>query len=152
MVSAPLVPCMTLRLPSDAEILKLGAGMTVSVADCVAPALDADITTAVEEGTAFVATVKDVAVDPAGTVTAAGTAATFVSLLESATCTPALGAGPLRVTVPVEVCAPPTTFVGFNVKEMSVGAGTAIGACSKNMTEGWGSVSEMPTNCAGEIM
>src|SRR5579859_7354255 len=146
MVSAPLVPCMTLRLPSDAEILKLGAGMTVSVADCVAPALDADIMTVVEEVTAFVATVKDVAVDPAGT------AATFVSLLESATCTPALGAGPLRVTVPIEVCAPPTTFVGFNVKEMSVGAGTAIGACSKDMTEGWGSVNEMPTNCAGEIM
>ena len=152
MVLAPLVPCMTLRLVGDAERLKLGAGIIVSVADCVAPALEAEITTPVEEGTALVATVKDAEVDPAGTVTAAGTVAKFVLLLESVTCTPALRAGALRATVPVEVCAPPTTVVGLNIKEVSVGAGVAVGACSKKMTAGWGSVNEITTNCAGEII
>jgi hypothetical protein len=36
------------------------------------------------------------------------------------TCAPPVGAGPLSVTVPVEVCAPPVTLVGFSVSEESV--------------------------------
>jgi len=44
-------------------------------------------------------------------------------LLESATCAPPAGAGPLKVTVPVEDCKPPITLVGFNVSEATVGGG-----------------------------
>ena len=47
-------------------------------------------------------------------------------LLESATCTPPAGAGPLSVTVPVEDCKPPMTLDGFNVSEETVGRGTGF--------------------------
>lgn len=47
---------------------------------------------------------------PASTVTVAGTWATAL-LVESATTAPPVGAGPVRVTVPVEV-APPVTELG----------------------------------------
>jgi len=72
-------------------------------------------------------TVKVVLVAPAGTVTLNGTVARFVLLLESMTCAPPAGAGALSVTVPVEVCRPPTTLVGFSVSEERVGAGGGAG-------------------------
>jgi len=59
-------------------------------------------------------------VAPAGTVTLAGTVATVVSLLERETMAPAVGAGPLSVTLPVEG-DPPLTLVGFSVSEVRVG-------------------------------
>ena len=65
-------------------------------------------------------------VDPAGTATLEGTLAAPL-LLESATCAPPVGAGPLNVTVPVEDCTPPITLVGFSVSEESVGAGGGAG-------------------------
>ena len=65
-------------------------------------------------------TVKVAAVAPAATVTLDGTVATAVLLLESWMVTPADGAAPLRVTVPVDGL-PPTTFDGFNFNEDSVG-------------------------------
>ena len=70
--------------------------------------------------TRFVVTVKVAAVAPAAMVTLDGTVATAVLLLESWMVTPADGAAPLRVTVPVDGL-PPTTFDGFNFNEDSVG-------------------------------
>ena len=62
---------------------------------------------------------------PAGTVTLEGTVAAAL-LLESVTCAPPAGAGPLSVTVPVDDCTPPTTLVGFNVSEETVGRGGGV--------------------------
>lgn len=70
--------------------------------------------------TRFVLTVKVAVVAPAATVTLDGTVATAVLLLESWMVTPAGGAAPLRVTVPVDGL-PPTTFDGFNFNEDNVG-------------------------------
>jgi len=67
-------------------------------------------------------TVKVALVAPAGTVTLEGTVAARL-LLESRTCAPPAGAGPLSVAVPVEDCAPPTTLVGFSSTEETVGRG-----------------------------
>ena len=71
--------------------------------------------------TALVLTVKFALLAPAATVMLAGTLAAPLSL-ESCTCAPPVGAGPLSVTVPVEDCAPPVTLMGFSVSEESVGA------------------------------
>ena len=77
--------------------------------------------------TALVLTVKVVLVAPAGTITLEGTLAAPGLLLESATCAPPVGAGPLSVTVPVEDCIPPTTLAGFSISEERAGAGGAAG-------------------------
>ena len=61
---------------------------------------------------------------PAGTITLEGTLAAPL-LLESATCAPPAGAGPLSVTVPVED-VPPITLVGFSVTEETVGSGGGV--------------------------
>src|SRR3989440_12132661 len=60
-------------------------------------------------------------------------------LLESVTCAPPAGAGPLSVTVPVDDCVPPVTLVGFNVSEETVGrgGGRTVGGGGG---EGWGMV------------
>ena len=79
--------------------------------------------TLVGSKTAEVLTVKVAVVAPAGTVTVEGTLATEVLLLERATCAPPAGAGPLRVTVPVEDCTPPITLLGFNESEATVRGG-----------------------------
>lgn len=57
---------------------------------------------------------------PFGIVTLPGTEATVELLLDRDTTAPPLGAGPLRVTVPVER-SPPTTDEGFNERERSTG-------------------------------
>jgi hypothetical protein len=90
------------------------------------PLYDADIVEEVEIRTADVLTVKVALVAPAGTVTVEGTVAAPVLLLESVTCAPPAGAGALKVTVPVDDCKPPTTPVGFNVSEETVGSGTGV--------------------------
>ena len=87
----------------------------------VTPAYDAEIVTGVDAVTALVLTVNVALLAPAATVTLAGTVAVDVLLLDRETATPPLGAGPLSVTVPVEVCPPPVTLVGFSVSEERVG-------------------------------
>jgi hypothetical protein len=72
-----------------------------------------------------VLTVNVALVAPAGTVTTEGTLAAPLSLAR-ANCAPPAGAGPLKVTVPVEDCIPPSTLVGFNVSEDTVGSGAGI--------------------------
>jgi hypothetical protein len=69
--------------------------------------------------------VAEVAVD--GTITLAGTVAAEELLLDNVTTVPAEGGNPLRVTVPVELAEPPTTLVGFNVKDArAVAAGFTV--------------------------
>jgi len=82
--------------------------------------------TVVDAVTALVFTGNVALVAPAGTATLEGTLAAPL-LLESATCAPPAGAGPLSVTAPVEDCAPPITLVGFSVSVERVGAGGGAG-------------------------
>ena len=79
----------------------------------------------VDAATALVSTGNVALVAPAGTATLEGTLAAPL-LLESATCAPPAGAGPLNVTAPVEDCAPPITLVGFSVSEETTGSGGGV--------------------------
>src|SRR6266446_7006128 len=103
----------------------------------------------VTASTALVLTVKVAPVAPAGTITLEGTLAAPL-LLESATCAPPAGAGPLSVTVPVEEF-PPVTLVGFSESEERE---TDAGAedSSKSKIAGLGSFSETATNFEGDII
>jgi hypothetical protein len=106
--------------------------------------------TVVDAATALVLTTNVTLVAPAATVTLAGTLAAVVLLLESATCAPPVGAGPLSVTVPVEEF-PPVTLVGFNEsEEREREAGTE--ESSKSQIAGLGSFSGTATNFEGEII
>jgi len=78
------------------------------------------IVTDAELETTLVFTVNAALVDPAATVTFAGTEATAVLLLDKATLIPPAGAGPFNVTVPVDV-TPPATGLGAKVSEEGVG-------------------------------
>jgi hypothetical protein len=88
---------------------------------------DAEIVAEVERRTMDVFTVKVALVAPAGTNTLEGTRAAPL-LLESMTVAPPAGAGALRATMPVEVCRPPITLVGFSVSEERVAGGGGAGA------------------------
>lgn len=104
----------------------------------------------VEVATALVPTVNVALMAPAATVTLEGTVAAVVLLLESVTCAPPAGAGPLSVTVPVEEF-PPVTLVGFSETEERVrDAGTEDS--SKSQTAGLGSFSGTATNFEAEII
>src|SRR5438034_554651 len=99
----------------------VGRGGSGEVSHCVAvvPTYDAEIVTGVDAATALVLIVKVAVVLAAGTVTVEGTLAAAL-LLESVTCAPPAGAGPLSVTVPVDDCTPPITLVGIYVSDKSV--------------------------------
>ena len=86
---------------------------------------EAEIVAEVDMRTTDVFTVKVTLLLPAGTVTLEGTLAATL-LLESVTCAPPAGAGPLSVTVPVDDCVPPVTLVGFNVSEETDTGGADI--------------------------
>ena len=77
--------------------------------------------TAVEAATALVPTGKVALVAPAGTVTLPATVATAELLLDSVTCAPPPGAGPLSVTVPVGEDVPPVTLEALRVSEVRIG-------------------------------
>src|SRR5207237_6322375 len=86
-------------------------------------------------GTARVSMVNLALVDPAGTVTFAGTLATAGLLLESATTTPSLGAGPLRAMVPVEEL-PPVALEGFSANTAKIGGRTVnVAVCVTPLKE-----------------
>jgi hypothetical protein len=106
--------------------------------------------TVVDTTTALVLTVKDAVVAPAATVTLEGTVATDVLLLESVTCAPPAGAGPLSVTVPVEEF-PPVTVVGFRESEETE-TDAGVEEVSKSRIAGLGSFSESATNFEAEII
>jgi len=93
----------------------------VSEAVLVTPAYDAEMVTGVDAVTALVLTVNVALLIPAATVTLVGTLAAPLSL-ESITCAPPVGAGPLSVAVPVEDCVPPVTLEGFSASEESIEA------------------------------
>jgi hypothetical protein len=128
-----------------------GTGCTVSEAVRLTPPYAPEMVTAVDAATALVLTVNVALVAPAATVTLAGTRATVVLLLESATCAPPVGAGRLNVTAPVDAF-PPTTLVGFNASDDNDRDVVVLGASSNSRMAGFGSFSEMPTNFEGEIM
>jgi hypothetical protein len=107
--------------------------------------------TVVEAATALVLTVNVALVAPAATVTLGGVLATVVLLLESATVAPPAGAAPLSVTVPVEEF-PPVTLVGFSDSDERETDAGAEEDSSKSRTAGLGSLCEMATNFAGEII
>jgi hypothetical protein len=77
------------------------------------------IVTIVVDVTAVVLMVNVAVVAPAATVTLAGTVAEPL-LLESNAAAPPAGAGPFRVTVPVEL-VPPITVAGFIATEDRTG-------------------------------
>ena len=87
------------------------------------PLYVAAIVTLVAISTTAVSTVNVALLAPAAIVTVAGTEAAPL-LLESATAAPPAGAGPFRVTVPVEVSRPPTTCVGFRLSEVRTAGNT----------------------------
>jgi len=91
----------------------------------VALLYEAEIVAEVDKRTVDVFTVKVTLLLPAGTVTLEGTLVAAL-LLESITCAPPAGAGPLRVTVPVDDWVPPITLAGFNVSDETVGRGAGV--------------------------
>src|ERR1700716_4119189 len=92
--------------------------------------------TGVDAVTALVFTGNVALVAPAGTATLEATQAAPL-LLESATCAPPAGAGPLNVTVPIEEF-PPVTLVGFSVSEERETDAGAEEDRSKSKTAGLG--------------
>ena len=99
---------------------------TARLAVCVELLYDAEIVADVDTTTIDVLTVNVALLLPAGTFTLEGTLAAPL-LLESVTCAPPAGAGPVSVTVPVEDWTPPTTLVGLNVSEETDGRTTGTG-------------------------
>ena len=118
------------------------------------PLYEAVMLAEVEMRTIDVFTVKVALVAPDETVTLEGTLAAAGSLLESKTCAPPVGAGAVRVTVPLEDCTPPITLVGLSVNEERVagtGGGAGAGADWKFQIAGFGSFSGTATKFFGEI-
>jgi hypothetical protein len=99
--------------------LTSAGGLTVSVAVAEVPPEAAVIVAEAAVATAVVVIVNVPEVAPAATVTLAG--GTALALLEDkVTTSPPVGAGPVKVTVPVED-VPPTTDVGETVRLVGTG-------------------------------
>jgi len=116
-----LVPMMEVGLNVTVETLV--AGRIVRDTRVFEPPNDAVIDTVVEVVTAAVEIVNVAVVAPPFTSTLAGTVATAVLLLLSATVAPPVGAGPLSVTVPVD-SPPPTREAGFAARVEGTGGFT----------------------------
>jgi hypothetical protein len=102
----PPVTVVGLRVTADTK-----KGFTVRTAEAVALYV-AEIVVEVCEDTDKVVTVNVAVVAFAATVTLAGTLPADGLLLESVTRAPPDGAGPVRVTVAVELLLPPATGLG----------------------------------------
>jgi len=113
-------PVTLMGLSAIEESVAEPGGVTVSEAVLVTPPEDPVMVTGAEAVTVLVLTVKVELLAPAATVTLAGTVAAAVLSLERETAAPPLGAGPLRVTVPVDG-DPPVTLAGLSAIEESVG-------------------------------
>jgi hypothetical protein len=130
----PLPPVMVQSIPAGWEVIRpfpFPPGMiemlpfaaakavcTVMVEDLVMPPADAMIVDDWLLLTLLVDTVKVALVDPAGTVTLAGTVAAAVLLEDNETARPPDGAAEVRVMVPVAEL-PPTTVVGLRLSAES---------------------------------
>src|SRR5512132_2457062 len=90
------------------------------------PLYAALIVTAVARLTRFVEAGKEALLAPAGTITVAGTETMEELPLDSVAALLPDGAGPLSLTVPVEIC-PPATLGGASVSPVSVGGGVGAG-------------------------
>ena len=101
---------------TEVRLGEKGATVTVRIDDFVAPPPLAEMVTCLCAVADLVVTVKLAALFPDSTVTAAGTVAVEVRLLERVTANPAAGAGVLRRTVPVDG-VPPWTLVGSRPTE-----------------------------------
>jgi hypothetical protein len=109
----------------DVRLTEAGAvGVTVKVAVCVAPNEPVMIT-AVFVLTAVVVIAKLALVFPLVTTTLAGVCPTAVLLLDSVTVAPPIGAGPVRLTVPVAP-DPPTTVEGLTETDVSTTVGVPL--------------------------
>ena len=97
-------------------------GLTVNVPFAGLPAMVAVKVTVVTDATGVVAAVNVAVVAPAATVTVEGTVVQALSEV-SVTVDPPDGAGPFRVTVPVDD-VPPVTVVGESVTDDGTGAVT----------------------------
>ena len=99
--------------------VNVGTGLTVRVA-VFDPLSEAVIVTGVDEVTDIevIGNVFELLLARTVMPPLVGTVAAEELLLVSATNVPPAGANPLRVTVPVELPAPPTTLVGFKVKDV----------------------------------
>jgi hypothetical protein len=102
------------------RLVIVGAGTTVSVADCDEPLNVAWICAVALLPTTGVVTLNCTVVCPPGTVTVAGTCAAALSLTR-VTESPPVAAGPVRVTVPV-VPVPPVTVDKVSAAVCTVGA------------------------------
>jgi len=91
-----------------------------NVALFVTPPAVAETVTEVLDEPGEVATMNVAELPPSATVTLAGTLATEGLLLDSATTVPPAGAGPLRVTIPVEEL-PALTVEGESVNDDGTG-------------------------------
>lgn len=116
----PIPPC-TLVGVRVSELTFTEAGVTVNMAVRVPPSAPVMVTFVLVL-TALVETANVTVVFPLETTTLGGTCATAVLLLDKVTVAPVVGAGPLRVTVPLAP-APPTTLVGFTETEARTIAG-----------------------------
>ena len=120
-VPVEALPPVTLVGLTVTDVRLTGAGATVKVAVCVEPNTPV-IVTPVFVLTALVEIVNVALVFPLGTRTFAGVCAAAVLLLDSVTVAPPAGAGPLRVTVPIDA-VPPTTVVGLTEIDVRTTAG-----------------------------
>src|SRR3989442_14511383 len=89
-------------------LYKPGSSCTVSGAVRVVPLYEAEIVTVCVKSTIDVLTLNVTLTAPAGTVTLGGTEAAEL-LLDSVTCAPPAGAGPVNGTVREACCKPPVT-------------------------------------------
>lgn len=96
--------------------------MTVSVALCVPPLMDAEMLGVWIAVTTLLVTVKVAVVAPDATVTLAGTVAQAVLELSSVTflCAVVPAAAPFRVMVAIEFAEPPFTLDGFRVIAVTI--------------------------------